>query len=189
MKKLALLFFTALLIISCSKKTSEEKVWEPEILKQFKKVGIASNLPDYSYAGYAYGEKKIPTVEGAIYNVSDFGAIPNDEIDDTKAINLAIKSAGENGGGIVFFPSGKFLVNTDTTKTEIVKINYSNIVMRGSGSAENGTVIFSGSLYALVLGAPSWLGPVTPLGGVGLILGWMSLFIAALGWRDSPPSK
>lgn len=65
----------------------------------------------------------------------------------------------------------------------------SRSLMLAAWSIMAGTVIFSGSLYALVLGAPSWLGPVTPLGGVGLILGWMSLFIAALGWRDSPPSK
>ena len=36
-----------------------------------------------------------------------------------------------------------------------------------------GTVLFSGSLYALALGGPRWLGPVTPLGGVGLIAGWI----------------
>lgn len=36
-----------------------------------------------------------------------------------------------------------------------------------------GIVLFSGSLYALSLQAPSWLGPVTPLGGVALIVGWI----------------
>jgi uncharacterized membrane protein YgdD (TMEM256/DUF423 family) len=35
-----------------------------------------------------------------------------------------------------------------------------------------GTVLFSGSLYALALGAPRWIGPVTPLGGAALITGW-----------------
>lgn len=35
-----------------------------------------------------------------------------------------------------------------------------------------GTLLFSGSLYALCLGGPSWLGPVTPLGGLCLIVGW-----------------
>ena len=35
-----------------------------------------------------------------------------------------------------------------------------------------GIVLFSGSLYTLALGGPRWLGPVTPLGGVLLILGW-----------------
>jgi len=41
-----------------------------------------------------------------------------------------------------------------------------------------GTVLFSGSLYALSLGGPkSWLGPVTPLGGLCFLLGWTVLAV------------
>ncbi len=35
-----------------------------------------------------------------------------------------------------------------------------------------GIVVFSGSLYVLVLTGQRWLGAVTPLGGVAMILGW-----------------
>ena len=45
-----------------------------------------------------------------------------------------------------------------------------------------GTVIFSGSLYFLVLTGPRALGAVTPLGGVCLIAGWLCL--AAAGLRN-----
>lgn len=38
-----------------------------------------------------------------------------------------------------------------------------------------GTLIFSGSLYALVLLDVAVLGAITPLGGVLLITGWLSL--------------
>jgi uncharacterized membrane protein YgdD (TMEM256/DUF423 family) len=38
-----------------------------------------------------------------------------------------------------------------------------------------GIVLFSGSLYALALGAPPRLGIVTPFGGVALLLGWLAL--------------
>src|SRR5215468_409663 len=38
-----------------------------------------------------------------------------------------------------------------------------------------GTVLFSGSLYLLALGSPSWLGAVTPLGGLCFIAGWVVL--------------
>ena len=38
-----------------------------------------------------------------------------------------------------------------------------------------GTVIFSGSLYGLAIGGPRWLGPVTPLGGLAMVLGWGAL--------------
>ena len=37
-----------------------------------------------------------------------------------------------------------------------------------------GTLLFSGSLYALVLGGPRGLGAVTPFGGALLIAGWVS---------------
>lgn len=39
-----------------------------------------------------------------------------------------------------------------------------------------GIVLFSGSIYLLVLTGMKWLGPVTPLGGLCLIAGWISLF-------------
>lgn len=40
-----------------------------------------------------------------------------------------------------------------------------------------GIVLFSGSLYALALGAPRWTGIITPFGGLAFIIGWI-----ALGW-------
>ena len=38
-----------------------------------------------------------------------------------------------------------------------------------------GTLIFSGSLYLLVLTDTRWLGAITPIGGVCLILGWLAI--------------
>ena len=35
-----------------------------------------------------------------------------------------------------------------------------------------GSALFSGSLYALALGAPRWTGAVTPLGGLMFLTGW-----------------
>ena len=43
-----------------------------------------------------------------------------------------------------------------------------------------GIVLFSGSLYWLALGGPSWLGPVTPLGGLCLIAAWACLLVAVV---------
>ncbi|HEY3402213.1 MAG TPA: DUF423 domain-containing protein [Ohtaekwangia sp.] len=40
-----------------------------------------------------------------------------------------------------------------------------------------GTLLFSGSLYMLALYKLSVVGPVTPLGGVFLITGWVLLFM------------
>ena len=38
-----------------------------------------------------------------------------------------------------------------------------------------GSLLFSGSLYGLALDGPKWLGPVTPLGGLCLMIGWLLL--------------
>lgn len=43
-----------------------------------------------------------------------------------------------------------------------------------------GTILFSGSLYALTFVRWKWLGPVTPLGGVCLMVGWALLVFASL---------
>ncbi len=45
-----------------------------------------------------------------------------------------------------------------------------------------GIILFSGSLYGLVLTEMKWLGPVTPLGGLCLIVGWLALLIG--GFRQ-----
>jgi uncharacterized membrane protein YgdD (TMEM256/DUF423 family) len=43
-----------------------------------------------------------------------------------------------------------------------------------------GSAIFSGTLYAIVLGGPRVLGAVTPVGGVLLIGGWIAFAVQAL---------
>jgi uncharacterized membrane protein YgdD (TMEM256/DUF423 family) len=47
-----------------------------------------------------------------------------------------------------------------------------------------GIVLFSGSLYALALGAPRWVGIATPFGGVAFIVGWIALGMALRSQRD-----
>ena len=48
-----------------------------------------------------------------------------------------------------------------------------------------GVIVFSGSLYALALGAPRALGMVTPIGGVALLAGWAMVAFAA----GKPPAS
>ena len=38
-----------------------------------------------------------------------------------------------------------------------------------------GILLFAGSLYALALGAPRWVGIATPFGGVAFVVGWIAL--------------
>jgi uncharacterized membrane protein YgdD (TMEM256/DUF423 family) len=44
-----------------------------------------------------------------------------------------------------------------------------------------GGAVFAGSLYLMAIGAPRWLGAVTPIGGTLLIAGW--LWLAWVGMR------
>ena len=46
-----------------------------------------------------------------------------------------------------------------------------------------GIVLFSGSLYWLALGGPRWLGPITPLGGLAFIVGWLAFAVSI--WRTA----
>jgi uncharacterized membrane protein YgdD (TMEM256/DUF423 family) len=54
------------------------------------------------------------------------------------------------------------------------------LLAAGGGLVLAGALLFSGSLYALLAGAPRALGVLTPLGGLCLILGWVVVAAAAL---------
>ena len=47
-----------------------------------------------------------------------------------------------------------------------------------------GIVLCSGSLYTLALGAPRWVGIITPFGGVAFITGWIALGLSLRSRRD-----
>src|SRR5690349_19988198 len=47
-----------------------------------------------------------------------------------------------------------------------------------------GIVLFAGSLYLLALGAPRWVGAITPFGGVAFIAGWIAVVAGVWGWRS-----
>lgn len=46
-----------------------------------------------------------------------------------------------------------------------------------------GVAIFSGTLYAMTLTGARWLGAITPIGGVGLIAGWIAFALAVIRLR------
>ncbi len=47
-----------------------------------------------------------------------------------------------------------------------------------------GTCVFSGSLYVLAITEIRWLGAITPIGGVALIMGWLFIALAARAVGD-----
>ncbi|MDP6039485.1 MAG: DUF4955 domain-containing protein, partial [Candidatus Latescibacteria bacterium] len=108
---------------------------------QAKQLGTEPILPDFSYSGYHYFAKPIPDVQSDVFDVTTYGAIPNDNLSDQTGIQRAIDDAERNGGGIVFFPPGEFLVNTSTDNNQVIYIRNSNVILRGSGSRQGGTII------------------------------------------------
>lgn len=109
-----------------------------------KESGVPSLLPDFSYAGYHFSEKALPDLRGRrLFDVTHFGAIPDDDNYDDEAIQKAIHAAeAVQGGGIVFFPPGKYMIAPDEDPGKAIRIRKSNIVLKGSGSGPGGSEIF-----------------------------------------------
>jgi len=106
-------------------------------------------LPDFSYAGYHAGEVELPADPVTVV-VSEYGAYPDDGLDDTAAIQAAIDGTAS---GVIGFEAGRYELS------DILYIRKSHLVLRGAGQAAT-TLYFSKSL-ADVLGAQvqwSWEG-------------------------------
>jgi len=94
-------------------------------------------LPDFSFAGYHFGESQIPESNGKIINATDFGVKVNDNLDDSKALLKALKAANAVEGNVLLqLPQGRIILS------DILYIERSNFVLRGAGSGENGTEIY-----------------------------------------------
>lgn len=93
-------------------------------------------LPDFSYAGYGFGLAAIPEVRTVI-DVNDYGAIPDDNKDDSAAILAAMRDAHAREGPVrVQFEAGRYLLS------EIIWIEKSGIVLSGTGMGVGGTQIY-----------------------------------------------
>jgi uncharacterized membrane protein YgdD (TMEM256/DUF423 family) len=70
-------------------------------------------------------------------------------------------------------------------------ISFPRLSRRAAGWAGQsllwGTVLFSGSLYLLVLTGITKLGAITPIGGVLFLVGWLAFGWAA--WQGNSPSS
>lgn len=131
----------------CSLEQLEALNPSTDVFTQFitaKENNTAFPFPDFSYAGYKKSEQGIPTPNWPIFDVTDYGATPNDNTDDLESIKLAITAAVKNqNGAIVFFPKGQYLVSERTGITSnLIKIKASNLILRGEGTGDNGTELF-----------------------------------------------
>lgn len=107
-------------------------------------------LLDFSYAGYKHGETTPPdvwTLGYKVYDVTDYGAVPDDGKSDRKALlnvfdEIGIKADGSkwnnNANAIIYFPEGEFILYDESDRgdgNEDVRfqIRAGNIVLKGAG--------------------------------------------------------
>jgi hypothetical protein len=81
--------------------------------------------------------EKIPITDLQETNVIRNGAVPNDERPDTRAFELAISKALNNGIDTVFIPRGRYLID----KRIVLKDVSSNLILKG----EPGVIIEAGN--------------------------------------------
>ncbi len=96
---------------------------------------LADTLPDFSYAGYACGEKAPPTISPKKYryfNLEDFGAIPSDNKSDRAAFIAALAAMKKAGGGVLYCPEGVFELSGDAPASESIIINFSPFILKGA---------------------------------------------------------
>ena len=72
------------------------------------------------------------------------------------------------------------LMLTPATRPAVI-----NWLKRSANLMILGILLFSGSLYTMTFmsaagGFPTWLGPITPIGGLAFIMGWIFLMVAVL---------
>jgi MYXO-CTERM domain-containing protein len=79
-------------------------------------------LPDFSWAGYAAGEAELPQ-DPVTASVLDFGAVPDDGLDDHAAFQAAL-----DAGGVIEVPAGTWRIE------DVLEIRTSDTVLRGEGS-------------------------------------------------------
>lgn len=66
-------------------------------------------------------------INGAVFNVLDYGAVGDNSNDDTTALQDAIDAAYDAGGGVVYLPANK------TFKVTASLINKDNVTIQGEG--------------------------------------------------------
>ncbi len=97
-------------------------------------------LHDFSYAGYHNGATPLATaVPTRRIDVVTAGADPTGARDATAVVQGVIAEVQRAGGGVVFFPEGRFRFDG------VLTVSVSNVVLRGASSARS-LLFFTGSV-------------------------------------------
>ena len=88
---------------------------------------------------FTFTTQSFAGTNGSYYNVKDFGAKGDGKNLDSKAINLAIETASEAGGGTCYFPAGTYLSGSIHLKSNIcLFIDQGAIILAAPVSIEAG---------------------------------------------------
>ena len=74
------------------------------------------------------------SLAAAEFDITRFGATPDDKSDDTAAIEDALTACGRAGGGTVFVPTGTFILSRRNSETPILEMP-PNPTLRGEGTS------------------------------------------------------
>jgi len=117
------------------------------------------SLDDFSYVGYYLGTKSLGSVPCNVVNITATGDI-------TRAVQAAVNSVGNAGGGSVRIPAGTFSMSGP------VNVPYNNVSIEGAGSGQ--TIINVSSNYASDDGANDGLFAFGRALGAATNDGWVS---------------
>lgn len=117
----------------------------------FESASDANILLDYSYAGYMHGEIAPPNVETLgykVYDITDYGAVPNDGKSDKEALIKVLEAMGATRGkdkdairyqkstgakAIIYFPEGEFILQADGEQNQTLRLTMGDLVIKGAG--------------------------------------------------------
>lgn len=73
-----------------------------------QEVKVANGESEFASGGTIEVKRRVPFWKETVFDVTKFGADGRDLGDDTGAVKAALAAAEKNGGGVVFFPPGRF---------------------------------------------------------------------------------
>lgn len=122
------LFGKRFLLIDASKGTEHDTAAEEGV--QVDETFLRG-IRDFSYAGCWHDTRELP-----VYDVTKEGIKPNAHNDILPALQALVDKAGASGGGRIFFPRGRYLINNDNRHPSFLQINHSNITLEGETDSE-----------------------------------------------------
>lgn len=88
-------------------------------------------------SSYLYANKRetrndmISNTNLPVYNVTDYNIVPDSSDDQLDSVQKLIDMVGEEGGGTIFFPRGRYYFNKSRSNLRFLQINHSDISIEG----------------------------------------------------------